>query len=58
MRPACSFERHPGSWEVTELPRNEGAIRFWRRVIEKCTGGDYVETSGSEVRQTFQIGAR
>ena len=27
------IHRHPGIWEVTETPSNEGAIAFWRAVL-------------------------
>lgn len=49
------FDLHPGRWEVSELVRNEHAIRFWRRVIGERTSGRLVETAnGEELRQTFR----
>lgn len=49
------FAEHPGRWEVSELVRNEGAIRFWRRVIGEHTGGRFEESAdGEELRQTFR----
>lgn len=33
------FDRFPGKWELTELPRNTGAIAFWRRIIGEYTDG-------------------
>ena len=33
-RAACLvFERHPGTWEITQTPRNTAASAFWRRVL-------------------------
>ncbi len=32
-----------GKWELSELPGNEAAIRFWRAVIGEHTGGRYDE---------------
>jgi predicted acetyltransferase len=49
------FDLHPGHWEVSELLRNERAIRFWRRVIGARTNGRFVETrTAQELRQTFR----
>jgi predicted acetyltransferase len=46
------FDRFPGVWEISELRRNERAIRFWRRVIGEYAGGRFRETSdASAVRQ-------
>lgn len=53
------FDAHPGRWEVSELVRNERAIRFWRRVIGEQTGGRYEEAADAEeLRQTFRVKAR
>ena len=51
------FDRFPGSWEVTEMPRNAAAVRFWRRVIGEYTGGHFEDApiEGSE-RQIFTAG--
>jgi predicted acetyltransferase len=27
------IERHPGTWEITQTPRNSVATAFWRRVL-------------------------
>jgi predicted acetyltransferase len=52
------FDAHPGRWEVSQLLRNERAIRFWRRVIGTRTQGRFDETSSAEeVRQTFRARA-
>lgn len=48
------FDRFRGKWEISELPRNEPAIRFWRRVIGEYGGGRHQETSdASGVRQVI-----
>jgi predicted acetyltransferase len=45
----------PGRWEITELPRNQRAVRFWRRVVARLSGGAFEETADDEqVRQTFR----
>lgn len=50
------FDAHPGRWEVSQLARNERAIRFWRRVIGEQTDGRYEETADEdELRQIFRI---
>lgn len=46
------FDRFRGKWEISELPRNAPAIRFWRRVIGGYRDGRYTESSdASGVRQ-------
>jgi predicted acetyltransferase len=53
------FDAHPGRWEVSELVRNERAIRFWRRVIEAQTAGRFEETADAEeLRQIFRVKPR
>jgi [ribosomal protein S5]-alanine N-acetyltransferase len=32
-----------GTWEVTEMPKNLPAIRFWRSIIQQFTKGKYTE---------------
>lgn len=50
---AALFDRFPGRWEISELPRNAPAIRFWRGVVGGYRGGRYEETSdASAIRQT------
>lgn len=34
---AC-FQAHPGAWEIAPSLGNEGAFRFWQRVIAAYTG--------------------
>ena len=41
------FDRHPGHWEVCQLPNNLPARKFWKSVIEDYTKGQY-ETCGTE----------
>ena len=48
------FDRFPGQWELSELPRNTGAIAFWRRIIAEYTGGHYAEQRiNGTVQQCF-----
>ena len=35
------FKRFPGQWEVRELGQNQDALKFWRNVIGKYTGGQF-----------------
>lgn len=37
------FDRLPGRWEVRQKAENVGAIAFWRRVIDRYTGGHFTE---------------
>lgn len=37
------FDRYPGRWEVRQKTENARAIAFWRRVIDRYTGGRFVE---------------
>jgi predicted acetyltransferase len=41
------FERFPGLWRVEQLPENQAAIAFWRKVIGVYTGGHYEETTNA-----------
>lgn len=53
------FERFRGVWEVSELPANAGAIRFWRAVVGEHTGGRFVEgIEHDDVVQVFDNRAR
>ncbi len=53
------FDRFRGKWEISELPRNAAAIRFWRRVIGEYGGGRHQETSdASGVRQVIDTSGR
>jgi predicted acetyltransferase len=37
------FRRWPGQWEISEVPGNAPAIAFWRRTVERFSGGRYEE---------------
>lgn len=37
------FDRFPGRWEVRQKAENLRAIAFWRRVIDRYTGGRFDE---------------
>lgn len=37
------LDYHPGKWEVAVLKNNNKAIQFWKHVISKATGGNYIE---------------
>ena len=48
------FDLFPGPWEVSEIPQNVGAQAFWRRVIDRYTGGRWEErTLAGRPVQTF-----
>jgi predicted acetyltransferase len=41
---ACHlFDLFPGIWEVSEMVENTPAQAFWRKVIDRYTGGQFVE---------------
>ena len=44
------FGRFAGPWEVRELRRNAPAIAFWRKVIDRYTGGAYTELEWDDAR--------
>jgi predicted acetyltransferase len=48
------FARFPGPWHVDELAQNEAAQRFWRTVIDRATGGDYLEHTSPDSRKVIQ----
>jgi len=51
------FDIFRGVWEVSELPANVGAVRFWRSVIGDYTGGLFEDTiEGGDVVQVFDNG--
>lgn len=39
-----AFAMFPRRWEVRQIAANTAATVFWRRVIGRYTGGDFVET--------------
>lgn len=38
------FDMFPGKWRVSQFDYNEPAICFWRKIIERYTEGNYMET--------------
>jgi predicted acetyltransferase len=56
------FVRHPGAWEVKQLPGAESATRFWRRVIAAFTADRFEQDLyddpywGRVTRQRFACG--
>jgi predicted acetyltransferase len=51
------FDTFRGVWEVSELPANAGAVRFWRSVIGEYTGGLFEDTiEKGDVVQVFDNG--
>jgi len=40
------FNMHKGSWEVSQLPQNIPAQKFWQAVVNEYTGGEF-NTFGS-----------
>ena len=52
------FHLFPGRWEVTQIPVNHLAIRFWLQVIGEITGGDFRDAlDGPHRRQIFTTSA-
>ncbi len=52
------FETYRGFWQIAEIGPNRAAQAFWRRVVERYTGGRFVEFVVEEERgpivwQTF-----
>lgn len=48
------FDLFRGVWEVSELPANVGAVRFWRAVIGEYTGGVFEDAiEKGDVVQVF-----
>jgi predicted acetyltransferase len=37
------FDRYPGKWQIEQIGPNVGAQGFWRRAIDRYTGGRYTE---------------
>ncbi len=59
---ACSlFALHPGDWTISETGNNQPAQRFWRKVIDRYTGGNFEEIQADGwdgVIQTFTSESR
>lgn len=53
------LDRFAGRWEIAEFQRNAAAVRFWRDVVARYTGGNYTErVLDGEVKQLFVSGPR
>ncbi|MCH9632500.1 MAG: hypothetical protein S4CHLAM6_08360 [Chlamydiae bacterium] len=37
------WHRHPGKWEVSVIPENTSALKFWESVIKKFTHGHFTK---------------
>ncbi len=46
-----AFNRYPGLWQVTQVPGNDPAIAFWRRIIGDHTQGRYDESTLPDTRR-------
>jgi predicted acetyltransferase len=44
------FDRYPGRWEVRQKAENVRAIAFWRRVVDRYTGGRFEEETLDDER--------
>ncbi len=54
------FDSTPGRWEVFEMEGNMPAQKFWRRIVNQYTGGDFDEIELDDPPghvQTFLSGA-
>ena len=49
---AALFARFEGAWEVRQRDENRAATAFWRRAIERFTGGRYEEIRWANERWT------
>lgn len=38
------WDMHPGKWEVSVIPENKNAAKFWRRVISNYSSGMFLES--------------
>lgn len=55
------FDQFQGKWEVFVMPRNEGAYRFWRRIIKRYTNNkfkEYTRTVGQSIRNIFEFSSK
>lgn len=48
------FAEFSGDWEVEQIDENPIAKKFWRKVITEYTGGDFRETMGEFLVQSFK----
>lgn len=55
------FDKFQGKWEVFVMPRNEGAYRFWRKIIKEYTYQqfkEYTKKVGQSIRNIFEFNSR
>jgi ribosomal-protein-alanine N-acetyltransferase len=55
------FDKFFGKWEVFVMPNNEGAYRFWRKIINDYTHHHYKEYTrqvGQSIRNVFEFHSR
>ncbi|MEO8963747.1 MAG: GNAT family N-acetyltransferase [Gammaproteobacteria bacterium] len=55
------FDKFSGKWEVFVMPKNEGAYRFWRKIITAYTYHqfkEYTRTVGQSIRNVFEFNSR
>ena len=41
------YARFPGRWTIHQMASNPGALAFWRKTIDRYTGGRFTETEHS-----------
>jgi predicted acetyltransferase len=49
------FQMFPGSWEVSVIPENTGAIRFWKTIISSYSRGNFSEAERNVPRKGIRI---
>ena len=55
------FDQFIGKWEVFVMPGNEGAYRFWRKIISNYTDHQFKEftrTVNKNIRNVFEFNSR
>lgn len=50
-----AFDHFPGRWHVQEIPENQPAQRFWRKIINEYTQGQFTEIADPEDGSPIQI---
>ena len=44
------FELHPGQWEISQIMENVASLKFWHKVVDEFTNGNfslkYLENGG------------
>lgn len=48
------FDRLPGTWSVAQMDGNTAAKIFWRKVIDRYTGGTFTERHEDDRGRTIQ----